>query len=107
MKTLKIGQEQGLCSFLKADPIALAYQVLGNKVTLPSSIERMLVERLFKICGKPESRLSSLAYSINFYDNEAKATVADLAVRIKVKGRSGCGRTPSMDKNGLYAVSID
>jgi hypothetical protein len=104
MKGSSIEVQQGLCTFLKADPIALANQVLDNKVQLPIPIKRMLVDRLYRICGKPASRLYSIPFNLSLYDNEGKAIVADLAVRIHSGSKDGYGRKPSMDSNGLYAV---
>jgi hypothetical protein len=99
--------DDGLCKFIKSDPVALAYQVLDGKTTLTYDIKGMLIKRLLSISGEP-SRLTPWASGvIAHYDSEGKADVADLAVRIRSDARSGDGRNKALDCNGLYAVTID
>ena len=99
--------DAGLCKFIKSDPIALAYQVLDNKINLTYDVKGMLIRRLLSISGEP-SRITPWASGvIGYYDSEGKADVADLAVRIRSDARSGDGRNKALDCNGLYAVTID
>lgn len=103
----------GLCKFLKSDPIALAHAVIAKRVNMPDTIARLLIQRLFLISGQPVSRERTDCFGIDYYENEGKAEVASLAVKIRGDQYIGgffdgaiCGRNKKFDKDGKYAVTV-
>lgn len=103
----------GLCKFLKSDPIALAHAVIARKVNMPDTIRRLLIQRLFHISGQPVLRERTDCFGVDYYDNEGKAEVASLAVKIRGDQYVGgffdgavCGRNKDFDKDGKYAITV-
>jgi hypothetical protein len=96
----------GFCEFINSDPVALAYQVIDKKVFLRYDVKGMLVQRLLRISGEPSIVVPMADSIVRYYDIEAKADVADLAVRIRYNGDEKYGRAKDLDSDGLYAVTV-